>query len=193
MEMHLPALASTCYVTNEPFVEDERVISHLVRQISDGEIVRCDVKGESEDRFETPGPVVCRWVQAFKPKETKENPERDLKMTADNLFMTLADPAVEELSVEDTRLVQFLALMLERKRLLKPKGRNADGSREVYEHRGSKGRYEVPVGELNPEFFIAVQAQLSVLVGGGDETPSAAEAKGEANEDPGRAPGVPET
>ena len=86
-----------------------------------------------------------------------------MKLTAENLFLTLADPA-NELSVEDGRLVQFLALMLERKRLLKPKGRNGDGTKDVYEHRGTKGRYEVPVGDLNPAFFMAVQEQLSVLV-----------------------------
>ncbi|MDA8527395.1 hypothetical protein N9K67_01205 [Opitutaceae bacterium] len=79
-----------------------------------------------------------------------------------------------ELGEEDGRLVQFLALMLERKRLLKPRGRNADGTKDIYVHRGSKGLYEVPVGELTPEFFIAVQDQLTVLVGAPEESTEAA-------------------
>ena len=77
----------------------------------------------------------------------------------------LADPTTEP-TPENTRLVQFLALMLERKRILKPKGRSADGLRNRFEHAKSKQIFEVPAGELTPEFFVAVQEQLSVLVGG---------------------------
>jgi hypothetical protein len=34
-----------------------------------------------------------------------------------------------------------------------------------YEHARSKAVFEVPAGELTAEFFVAVQEQLSVLVG----------------------------
>jgi hypothetical protein len=78
--------------------------------------------------------------------------------------MTLADPTTEP-TPENTRLVQFLALMLERKKILKPRGRSADGARNRFEHAKTKQIFEVPVGELTPEFFVAVQEQLSVLVG----------------------------
>jgi hypothetical protein len=68
-------------------------------------------------------------------------------------------------NAENTRLVQFLAFMLERKKVLRPKGRSADGEKNVYEHAKTKQLYQVPKGELTPEFFVQVQAQLSVLVG----------------------------
>jgi hypothetical protein len=80
------------------------------------------------------------------------------------LFLALADPATE-VNAENTRLVQFLAFMLERKKVLRPKGRSADGEKNVYEHAKTKQLYQVPKGELTPEFFVQVQAQLSVLVG----------------------------
>ncbi len=179
MDLNLPAMETSCCVSGEAFVEDERVVSHLLRSPETGEIQRFDVRAEVEGDFEAPGRVVCRWVHLFKPKTSQENPDRELKLTAENLFLTLADPS-NELSEEDGRLVQFLALMLERKRLIKPKGRNADGSKDVYEHRGTKGLYEVPVGTLDPAFFIAVQEQLSVLVGGPAEpTTESAPAAGE--------------
>ena len=166
--MNLPGLATNCFVTGNAFIEDDRVVSQLVRNGEEGEILRYDVLAESMEGFEVEGRVACRWTQAFKPKVAEDNPERDLKLTAETLFLTLADPN-NELSEEDGRLVQFLALMLERKRLIKPKGIAADGIRTIYEHRGSKGRYEVPMGNLDPAFFIAVQEQLSVLVGEPDE------------------------
>jgi hypothetical protein len=105
-------------------------------------------------------------VRAYKKRAPNENPERELKLTAESLFLTLADPATER-TEDTTRLLQFLALMLERKRVLRPKGRSADGSNQVFEHAKSKEFYEIPAGELTPEFFTGVQEQLGVLVGGG--------------------------
>ena len=166
--MNLPGIGTECHVTGEPFVEDERVTSLLIRTEEENTIIRFDVKIEAMDAFEAPGKIACRWIQTFKPRTETENPERDLKLTAENLFLTLADPA-NELNEEDGRLVQFLALMMERKRLIKPKGTTKDGMRTIYEHRGTKGRYEVPMDDLDPAFFIAVQEQLSVLVGSPDD------------------------
>jgi hypothetical protein len=164
MEMHLQPLASTCLVSGESFVEGARVASYLARVGAALEIVRYDVLEAHAAGFSPQGTVACRWVHAFKPRRAGENPDRALKLTAENLFVALADPSTEPTD-ENTRLIQFLALLLERKRVLKPRGRSADAQRQRYEHARSKVIFEVPVGELTPEFFLAVQEQLSVLVG----------------------------
>lgn len=161
--LQLQPLATACFVSNQPFVEGNRVASYLVRAKT-GEIVRYDLQETASGEFTPEGVLVCRWVHVFKPRKANENPERELKLTAETLFLTLADPAAE-LSSENARLVQFLALMLERKRVLRPKGRNAAGNRNVFEHIKTKQLFEIPAGELNPEFFAQVQEQLSVLVG----------------------------
>ncbi|HTJ77611.1 MAG TPA: hypothetical protein VL357_01320 [Rariglobus sp.] len=182
MELNLQPLASTCHVTGQTFKEGERVVSFLIRTETSVEVGRYDVLESAQGEFTPAGFVACRWAHVFKPRKAGENPERELKLTAENLFVTLADPAVE-LAPENERLVQFLALMLERKRLLRPKGRSADGNRAVYEHAKTKQLYEVPAGELNPEFFLSLQEQLSMLVGGPKKaevvtTPTSASAPG---------------
>jgi len=163
MELNLQPRAQACLVSGRPFAEGERVASLLVRG-ADGAFSRCDVLAERAGEFTPPGFVVCRWTQIFKPALKEENPERALKFTAENLFLTLADPAIEP-SPENARLVQFLALLLERKKLLRARGRSADGERNVFEHLRTKQVYEVPAGELTPEFFAAIQEQLGALVG----------------------------
>ena len=165
MELNLQPLAVTCHVTGQPFAEGERVVSFLIRSETSAEVMRRDVLETAKDQFVPDGFVACRWTHVFKPRKAGENPERELKLTAENLFVTLADPSAE-LAPENERLVQFLALMLERKRLLRPKGTSADGRRAVYEHAKTKQLYEVPAGELNPEFFLSLQEQLGALVGG---------------------------
>jgi len=173
MEMHLQPLATTCFVSGQPFAAGDRVASFLVRATT-LEIVRYDLLEAQAASFFPEGFVACRWVHVFKSRKD-ENPERSLKLNAENLFLTLAD-ATNELNVESTRLVQFLALMLERKKLLRPRGQSADGTKNVYEHAKTKQRFEVPTGDLTPEFFVAVQEQLSVLVGAPKAKAVAAEA-----------------
>jgi hypothetical protein len=163
LEMNLQPLAKTCFVSGEPFVDGARVESFLVRG-TNMEIIRYDVLESKAGDFKTDGFVACRWVQPYKPRKAGENQDRALKLTAESLFVTLADPSTEP-TVENTRLLQFLALMLERKKILRPRGKSADGARNRYEHAKTKQMFEVPVGELTPEFFVAVQEQLSVLVG----------------------------
>ena len=140
------------------------------------EIGRFDVAESEQGNFTAPGPVACRWVQIFKPRKSGENPDRALKLTAESLFLNLSDPANER-SVETERLLQVLAMMLERKRVLRPKGRSADKQRAVYEHAKLKTLHEVQAAELSPEFFLSIQEQLAALVGGGGSGASAS-AKG---------------
>lgn len=169
MDLHLQPLATTCFVSGEPFTEGARVASFLVRSGPNLEIVRYDVLEPHVPELKVDGQLACRWVHPFKPRKSGENPDKALKLTSEALFVTLADPTTEP-TPENTRLVQFLALMLERKKVLKPRGKSKDGARILYEHAKSKQMFEVPAGELTPEFFVAVQEQLSVLVG----TPKAA-------------------
>jgi len=164
MDLQLQPLATQCAVSGEPFTPGARVASHLVRMGAALEIMRFDVLETHLGGFRPEGFVACRWVQPFKPRRAGENPDRALKLTAENLFVTLADPTTEP-TPENTRLLQFLALMLERKKILRPRGPSADGLRLRYEHAKSKAIFEVPAGELTAEFFVAVQEQLSVLVG----------------------------
>ena len=90
--------------------------------------------------------MFCSWTVSYKPRRADENPGRALKLTAENLFVTLGDPAAEP-NPANTPLLQFLALLLERKRLLRPRGLSPDGERQVYEHTRTHQLYEVPGGQ----------------------------------------------
>jgi hypothetical protein len=163
MELNLQPRAASCFVSGEPFREGDRVASLLVRPDAGG-VVRYDALEANSASLAPVGFVACRWVHAFKPQQTEENRDKTLKLTAETLFLTLADPSTE-LTPENDRLVRFLALLLERKRILRPRGKTPDGARELYEHSRSKQTFEVPAIDLDADFFSAVREQLSVLVG----------------------------
>jgi hypothetical protein len=163
MELTLHPLAKICRASGRPFVEGDRVMSHLVREAT-GEIARHDVLASEDAAYEKPAFVFCSWTIAFKAKRAEENAGRALKLTAESLFVTLADPLAEP-NEANTPMLQFLALLLERKRVLRPRGTTADGSRQIFEHAKTHQFYEVPVGTLDEEFFVKIQGQLDLLVG----------------------------
>lgn len=163
MELNLHPIATKCFVSGRDFAENDRIACYLAREAS-GEVIRRDLLELEDGRFMPPAFIYCRWVVAFKQRKAGENPALTLKLTADNLFLTLADPANEP-NATNTPLLQFLALMLERKKLIKPRGISEDGQRQVYEHMATHQLYEVPLGDLNADFFQKIQEHLGVLVG----------------------------
>ncbi|MEI6106773.1 MAG: hypothetical protein WCR49_07120 [Opitutae bacterium] len=163
MELNLHPIATKCFVSGRDFAEGDRVVCYLAREAS-GEVIRRDLLEAEDGRFMPPAFVYCRWVVGFKPRLANENSALQLKLTAENLFVTLADPTLEP-SPTNTPLLQFLALMLERKKLIKLRGLSEDGQRQIYEHMPSHQLYEIPVGDLNLEFFQKIQEHLGVLVG----------------------------
>jgi hypothetical protein len=171
MELTLHPLAKHCHATGRAFAEGDRVVSRLVREPS-GEVARHDVLASEEGAYTKPAFVFCTWAIAFKARRAEENAGRTLKLTAENLFVTLADPLGESDEM-NTPMLQFLALLLERKKILRPRGLTPDGQRQVFEHAKSHQRYEVPVGTLDEAFFVKIQGQLDLLVGSPKRTPEA--------------------
>jgi hypothetical protein len=163
MELTLHPLAKTCLASGRAFVEGDRVVSRLVRTET-GEVARQDFLEGEDAAYPAPEFLFCRWVVAFKERRAEENPGRALKLSAEMLFLTLADPANEP-NDANTPMLQFLALMLERKKVLRPRGLSADRMRQVYEHAKTHQGYEIPAGILDEAFFVNIQGQLDLLMG----------------------------
>lgn len=163
MDLNLHPIATKCCVSGREFAEGDRVVCYLVRE-ADGLTGRRDLLESEDANLPKPAEVYCRWVIRYRPRRGEENADRALKLTAENLFVTLADP-LNPPNEANTPLLQFLALMLERKKILKPRGVTPDGERNIYEHMRVHQMYEVPIGDLNAEFFMKIQSQLDVLVG----------------------------
>lgn len=174
MDLTLQPLALQCCVSGREFLAGDRVVCYLVRE-SDGLSGRRDLLESEDGRLLRPPEVFCRWVISYKPRRVEDNADRMLKLTAENLFLTLADPANPS-DDANTPLLQFLALMLERKKLLKPRGLTTDGSRQLLEHMRTRRLFEVPVGTLDAAFFVRIQGQLDILMGGSRRAPEASDA-----------------
>lgn len=180
MDWHITPIARKSFLTEKEFEKDERVGSALVKT-GEEELLRVDVLVSEVTETDLPGELICRWTQVFKPKKDDGKEEAEaLKLTTDNLFISLFEGEEEAtLSEENAELKHFLALMLERRRVLRVKARTRKYTR--YVHRPSKREFLVAVVDLEPAFFLENEEKLSFLVEGGDagEGPEeAAEEKG---------------
>lgn len=180
MELHLRPQADVCQVSGHVFQTGDRVVSVLVRDVA-GEFARWDVLEENESHGEPPGEVLCRWTRVYKPPPAAVDHERELKMTAETLFLELMEGTDETEDGDDSnaRLKQFLALMLERKRVLRLRGLAEDRSHLRYEHMPSKRMMEVTADEMDEAFFLEMHAKLGVLLGGDGASPERVESQPE--------------
>lgn len=157
MEIPMRSVGEACALTGEPFAPGDRVWS-LLRRTEDGGLERLDVFERERERLERDGSVICQWGHRIREPETSEAEERKAALqTAEELFLSLyEEPDGEQTQEEDPgvheareRMKFFLALQLERRRVLRPLGRG------LYRHVSLKREFSVPQLELTPDLVLS--------------------------------------
>ncbi len=150
-------------LSGEAFNEGEYVVCLLYLDEA-GALQRSDLRSEEEDAFEAPGGLLGRWKREVKaPDEEAREARQQLMATTEELFLSLFEANGEEGEAERDALKQLLALMLERKRVIKREGGIVDGVQK-YRHPKQDREYAVPMGDIDPAVLIRLQEQLQLLV-----------------------------
>lgn len=132
----------------------------------DGDIRRDDVLEANAGDYSVAGSIICQWVHTFKNRSEEDVSSKNLLASAETLFLALngleeSDDSTQISSSRDEAKVfnYFLALMLERKRVL----RSLPGRPGVYWHVKLKQEIRVDSVDLfNPQSLSVVQ-QLEQL------------------------------
>lgn len=130
-----------------------------------GNLDRMDfLKGEFEPSA-IKGTVVGKWerVVSQNPEEDEREARRIALAGSEDFFISLFDEASNVVADELDAVKQILALLLERKRILKPLGRPIGGVQR-YVHIASKREFRVPQRELEAEVVVKVQNQIGSLL-----------------------------
>lgn len=162
MDIAIRSVGEASGHSGNAFVPGDRVWSYLYRS-PEGLIERLDVLEAERDQLPFEGGVICCWSQLIKEKGVSEAEERRAALqSADEVFLSLfeadeAEAADEETSGARDRLKFFLALQLERKRVLKPLG----GRR--YRHMPTKRELVVPDMEITGELIASFQDEIASM------------------------------
>ncbi len=157
MDIAIRSVDKVSALSGAEFVPGDLAWSYLYRS-PEGILERVDILDGEQEQLELEGPVVCRWSHRIKDRETSEAEEKRAALqSADEVFLSLfeetgeEDPAAAE---SRERLKFFLALQLQRKRILRPLG----GRR--FKHMPSGRELTVPDLEITPELLAGFQGEI---------------------------------
>lgn len=161
-EWQVQPLSRRCAVSGDPLNPGDRVVCVVVKPVG-AEIARFDVTEERLSEFKPEGIVLGRWARVVKDRQDEDRETRlRLLATREEFFLSLfadeADPDGDK-----AVLKQLLALLLERRRVIRPVGAPVAGVQR-YKHMRTGDEYAVPVGDISPEQVARVQNALEVLV-----------------------------
>ncbi|MFP4165657.1 MAG: hypothetical protein ACLFUF_00630 [Opitutales bacterium] len=157
-----PARVST--LSGKEFTPGDRIVCMVFKDEAAGELGRADLLEHEVESFTPAGEVLGRWMRTVKPpNETAEN-SRDAVASAEELFLSL-QPGVSESGPEEAdALRHLLALMLERKRILRVQGPRKGSGSQTYLHVKRKEEYTVPLIEIVPEQLLKIKETLGDLL-----------------------------
>ena len=157
MEWGIKPLAKRCAATDKPFLDGDEVVC-LVMKSAAGELVRHDVLAGEIENFSPDGTLLGQWRRVFASNSNSAAAAKQLTASREEFFISLFDaPATDEGDL----LKQLFALLLERKRILRPLGSPENGE-QLYLHVRSRREFAVPVKQFEPEDIASVEEFLSL-------------------------------
>ncbi len=163
MDWQIKPLARECAVSGEPFEIGDEVVCFLYSDEED-QLQRADVAAANVDAFPRPEAVLGRWGREVKPRGEEEREARAQALaTSEELFLSLYKEEGADVAEDRELFKQVLALMLERKRILRAQGRPENGQ-QTYLHVRSKETFQVQSTDPDPAALIRIQEQLNMLV-----------------------------
>lgn len=162
--------ARQCAATEEPFVEDEVIVTALFPDPESSGYLRKDFKVEAwEARNSEEETAFSFWRSRYQPPATTETRDPMEKEDSETLLRRLVDE--DEEHTENVRYI--LAVMLERKKVLRETDRQEvpGGILRVYEHRKTGDAYLVRDPNIPLDEVEKVQEEVLVLLEHGGRIP----------------------
>lgn len=163
MDWQVKPIARTCAASGQELHVGDTVVCVVFKPLG-GNIERADVLKGHAASFTPNGLLLGRWTREVKERNEEEQAHRaQLLASREELFLSLYDDDADP-SGDKGVLKHILAMLLERKRIIKQVG-VADKGLMTYVHAASKQTYLVPVLDLQPAHILQVGASLDLLVG----------------------------
>jgi hypothetical protein len=170
MEWQIRTLAHKSTLSGEPFAPGDRVASLIFTGAEAGELGRADLRLEEVEAFELPGNLIGRWTREVKHPDDEAAEARDRMASAEDFFHSLyaheggdAGEGGRDREVVDS-LKHLLALLLERKRILRPVGPRRSTGEQVYRQTKSKREFSVPIVEISPQLMLKIEDSIGEIM-----------------------------
>ena len=157
MDWQIKTMAGKSFASETEFKPGDTVISLIFKDMAEGVLARVDILSSELETFELGGPRLGQWKRIIKEDGTGDLAPQEQILAAEDLFLSLFEDEEEsEAAVEDSErlaLQHLLALLLERKRVLRSMGVRAKEGLQRYRHPKLDREFEVPVVEVSSELM----------------------------------------
>ncbi len=162
MEWQVKPLAHLCAASGQELKVGDAVVCLVYKPLG-GNIERCDVLTAHAKDFKPKGILLGKWTREVKERGEEEKEQRaQLLASREEFFLSLYEDNADP-SGDRAILKHILAMLLERKRILRAHGPATEGNLP-YLHATTKQVYLVPALDLQPGHLLQVGASLDLLV-----------------------------
>ncbi len=164
MEWHFKSIARKSSLSQLPFTPGNRVTCLIFKDVEAGEMGRADVLPDEVDTYKLPGEILGRWVRVVKDPDDESTNVRETVASAEDFFLSLYANDQADCLAETDALKHLLALMLERKRVVRALGKRQTTGTQLYRHVKTKQEIEVPIVEISTDLMLKIQDTLGDII-----------------------------
>jgi len=164
MEWHFKSIARKSSLSQLSFNPGDRVVCLIFKDVEAGEMGRADVLLDEVDTYVLPGEILGRWVRVVKDPDDESTNVRETVASAEDFFLSLYENDQTDGLAESDALKHLLALMLERKRVVRALGKRQTTGTQLYRHVKTKQEIEVPIVEISTDLMLKIQDTLGEII-----------------------------
>lgn len=165
MSWNFQSIARTSALSSATFLDGEQVVCLIYKDAEKGEIGRADIRPEEVDSFELPGELLGRWFQTVKKPENGKNIVQQKIASTEDFFLSLYTSSDCLDSCEEKNALKYLlALMLERKRVVRIQGERQSTGTQSYIHTKTKQTLDVPIVNISTDLMYRIQETVGDIL-----------------------------
>lgn len=164
MDWQIKTLSKKSTLSGERFQPGDRAVSLVYVDEGAGELGRADLHEQELADLELPGSVLGRWTWVMKDPAEGGPSAGETVASAEDFFFSLFENESNEERERTDALKHLLALMLERKRILRAVGPRQSSGMQTYRHTKTKQELNVPITEISRELMFKIEDTLGDII-----------------------------
>jgi len=166
MDWQIKTLSRKSSLSGGVFQPGDRAISLIFMDDEAGELGRADLLEQELGSYALPGPLLGRWRRVIKDPDDEAVSAGYAVASAEDFFFSLFEnPAPEGQAAEESEMLKhLLALLLERKRVLRAVGSRQASGVQRYRHVKTKQEIDVPIAEMSRDLMLRIEETLGDII-----------------------------
>jgi hypothetical protein len=164
MDWQIKTLSKKSTLSGERFNPGDRAVSLVYVDDEAGELGRADLHEHEIAALQSIGQVLGRWTWVTKDPQEGAPSAGETVASAEDFFFSLFENEVDAERDRSDALKHLLALMLERKRILRALGPRQHAGVQAYLHVKTKQELNVPIVEISRELMFKIEDTLGDII-----------------------------